>query len=278
MNSRFARLSALLPLLFAPVLHAQQTDTKQPADASPQNNVLWDVSNGGGIVGNYGQLTLGISKGVSATASVTQASDGTQGYSAGLNRNTETGWLGVNYKTISVSNDFSTQTFTLYTGRIVDKWDFSFSPSYIRTSVYGQKGSKQSNTIGAPGLSLGLAHHGKKMDVGLNGGMNFYSSNLDSYITDSRKIDNVGLQTQLTTTGLEKSYWSVYMRRYQSWGDWGLDYLDSISAVDASHNQSTAARLTYYLNRQWDLRFALIQANYSGVSQNNISIGARYYW
>lgn len=278
MNSRLIAYTALLSVFITPVLHAQQSEPQGSTDTSPQSNILWDVSSGGGVVENYGQLSLGISRTLSAIASVTQASDGLQGYSAGLNRNSDTGWLGVNYKSISVSNDFSTQTFTLYTGRIVEQWEFLFSPSYVRTRVYGTKVSKQSSTIGAPGLSFGVTHHAKKMDVGINSGVNFYSSNLDSYITDSRMIDNVGLQSQLTTTGLEKSYWSAYVRRYQAWGDWGLAYLDSVSAVDLSHNQSTAVRLTYYFDQQLDLRFALIQGSYSGLTQSSISVGVKYYW
>jgi hypothetical protein len=278
MTYRLATFTALLPLLITQLVHAQEPEAADSVDQSPRHNILWDVSNGGGIVENYAKVTLGLSKRVSANASLTQASDGTQGYSAGINRNFEKGWLGVNYKTISVSNDVSTQSLALYTGRVSGNWDFSFTPSYTRTSVYGQKGGKQSNTIGAPGISAGVSHRGKNMDLGIDSGMNFYSGRLDSYISDSRMIGMIGLQSQLTTTGLEKSYWSVYMRRYQSWGDWGLDYLDSVSAVDLSHSQSTAARVVYYLGKQWDLRLALIQSVYSGAAQNSVTVGAKYYW
>jgi len=276
MRYRIGKLTLLLPILFTPYLHAQEVEAN--VDQPPQHNILWDVSSGAGMVGNYAQLTMGLSKQVSANASLSQASDGTFGYSAGINHNFKKAWLGVNYKAVSVSNDVSTQTVSLYSGAKVGNWDFSFTPSYVRTSLYSQLGKKQSSTIGAPGVALGLSHHGKKLSVGIDSGVNFYPTNLNNYIGDSRKIGMPGLQSQLTTTGLEKSYWSVYMRRYQSWGEWGLDYLDSISAVDLTHSQSTAARVVYYLSGQWDLRFALIQGVYSGVAQNTITVGMQYYW
>ena len=278
MNGRFARFIALLPLLLIHSVYAQEAEVPNPSDEVARSNLLWDVSSGGGILENYAKLTLGLSKRVSANASLTQTSDGTLGISATINRNSEKAWIGLSYKSIEVSNDIATQSLALNTGRVVGDWDFSLTPRYTRTSIYGQKGSKQSSAIGAPGVSLGATHHGKKMDVGADAGVNFYSSRLDSYINDSRMIGRIGLQSQLTTTGLEQAYWSAFMTRYHAWGNWGLDYLDTVSAVDLNHSQSVAVRMVYYFGKQWDLRLGLMQSVYAGTAQNTVTLGAKYFW
>ena len=258
-------------------VHAQEPESPIPSDDTAHNSILWDVSNGGGIQEHYAKLTLGLSKAVSTSLSLTSASDGAQGFSAGIIRNSEKGWLGLDYKTIEQSNDISSQSMALNGGRIVGDWAFSITPRYTRTSVYAKTGSKQSSSISA-GLSAGLTHRGKDLDIGAETGVNFYSDRLDSYITDSRKIGKVGLQSQLTTTGLEQSYWSAFLSRYHSWGELGLDYLDTVTAVDLSHSQSVAASIVYYLSRQWDLRLALMQGVYSGSTQSTFTVGAKYYW
>jgi hypothetical protein len=271
----------IVTLLFAlptTVIHAQDADTATQTGEAPHNSLLWDVSSSDGRQDNYVSLDLALGKRLFANAGLSQSSDGTRGIYAGIVRNSEKGWLGLNYKNISVSQDYTTQTFTLNSGLVAGNWDLSLAPGYIRTTVYGQKGGSKSSAVDAFGISVGATHHGKDMDIGASIGSHYYTNRLDSYVSDSRMIKTDTLQSQLIATGLEKSYWNLYMRRYQEWGNWGLEYQDSVSAVDLSHGQSIAARAVYYLGKRWDLRLALIEDVYPDATYHTVGVGAKYYW
>ena len=233
---------------------------------------------GSGASSTYISLGFGLSKHSSLDLSYVAASDTSASLGLSWNRSSESGWSALAYEFSGELGNVEAHSFTAELGIKRQSWSASIIPRFNSIRVYTQFQPSKSVALNSPGLAASYTYHARDWDYGLESGVNFYTKRLDTYATNSRLLllfDPAALQL---VSGLEKSYLLANATRFQEWGEWGVQAVNSISAVDFSSSQSVGSHIRFYLGKSWDLTLAYTQSRYQQSNSSRYSLALSSFW
>ncbi|MDH5361063.1 MAG: hypothetical protein OEX03_10895 [Gammaproteobacteria bacterium] len=233
-----------------------------------------------GISSSAIDLILGMSKESSLGLLYSTSSGGFDGFGVNWNRSSENGWSSWGYEFIGESGNIESHSVSAALGIKRLTWSASVMPRLNTILIYTQSGPKKSQTLTSPGLAGSYTYHTTDWDFGLQGGINFYNKRLDSYTSGDKArflllLDPMALQL---VSGLEKSYLLTSATRFYSWGEWGAQMINSISAIDFSPSQTVGTHIRYYLKPDWGLSLGYINSRYLQNDSSSYSVMVSTYW
>lgn len=226
----------------------------------------------------YSNLSLGNDYSSVWNVSYMDTASSLNSYGFGWMGSSDRGWKGFRYQYAGEKDNVETRNIELDFGLNRDTWSVSIRPRLNTIQVYTQIGPKSSTTIYSPGVAMDYTYRTKNWDWGVEGGINLYPKRLDTYANNSRLLllfDPLALQM---VSGLEKSYFLGRATRFQHWGDWGLQYINSISAIDFTPSHTVAVSSRIKLASDWDLNLSYLQSYYQQNISTSYALAVSTYW
>lgn len=270
-------IAPLMIILFHASLQAEESVNSEE-DQADNRFAIEQSQADDGSTSTSTKLGLVISKNNLLDLFYSASSVGYDGYGVSWNRKSKSGWSSWAYDFTGESGDMESHTLSADLGIKRQAWSAAIIPRFNTMHIYAETGPKSSTSLFSPGLAGSYTYHARNWDLGLEAGINFYNKRLDTYANNSRLLSIFDPMALQLVSGLEKSYLLANATRFQSWGEWGIQAINSISAIDFSASQSVSAHALFYVNPDWDLKLGYLSSKYQQSVSSSYSLILATYW